>query len=1275
LGGFRLQDGAGAEIKIGPRKGRALLAYLALRAGETQSRETLAALLWEEADGDLARTSLRQALAAVRKCLPDSAQAALRTDGESVAIDPAVLDIDVTSFQRAVAAGTRTALQEAAAHYRGDLLNGFDIRSPAFDEWVSSERAALRRQACEALQKLTSLCAASEDVNGALTAATRLVALEPLNEAAHRAVMEQQARRNAYAEALRQYRVCRETLERELGVAPEPATEALYRDIMRRRRVGAEEPVDGEPQRAVDETSTSSSRREARPELRDVTILVARLPGLLELEATADPEEAQIVGTAFEERVRRAIHELGGRTDRRVTANVLAVFGAPAAQGNELERAARAALLLRDICAREPWPVRSDLQVQIGLAQGQVLCGPDVFPITGRPAHLAHTLAAAAAPGEILMSAELHESLGDRVRGQRVATQVDAAAAWALHALETTADTRPFVGRRPELAMILAALDRCKASKHGRAIVIRGEAGIGKTRLVDALKSAARAQGVAIHTAQVFDFGQSPGRRPITILALSLLGLSADAAAAEKVAAVRRVNAAARGAVEQAIFLSDLIDAPLDTELAALEQAMDIATRQRGRALALAHIIESAARTAQLLVVEDVHWADNDELARLGEIAAVVINCPILFVMTTRIEGDPIGISWRARARGCPVTTVELAPLADDEAHELAAHFPQIAPEVVQACVRRSEGHPLFLDQLLRAASSGQAALPGSVRMLVLARADRLSAQDHRALQASAVLGHRTALAALCHVIDESSYDPVALLDSALMRGDGVELEFAHALLRDAIYESTLKSQRREWHRRAAAWFAERDAALHADHLAAAEDERAPAAYLAAARAEQAALRFERALALANKAHAIARESGMLHETTGLLGELLLQLGRTHDALASYRDSLDFALDQPSRGRAWFGVASALRIMDRHEEALEALDQAEAALGEMADARTKARIYSLRGNLCFPLGRLDACLRAHEQAYAHAARAQSPPDIARALGGLGDAYYQRGHMITARGHFVNCTLEASEHGLAGVLLANLPMVAITQVYCGEVLAAQANFEESLELARRIGDLRGELLVHLGWGANLLLQMQTTASRARADRALELAQQLGARRFEAELWGLIAQLLLAEGERDTALSYASDGLKIARESGMSYCGPILLAVVARSTDNAAQRAAMLAEGETLLAAGCVSHSYLEFYNQAIEVSLQERMWPDVRRYATALESYTAAEPLPWAQLLISRARVLVDVGEGSTTAQTQATLAQLCKDCERMNMRLLLPALANALAGLKPGLQR
>jgi DNA-binding SARP family transcriptional activator len=1276
LGGFRVHDIDGREIRIASRKGRALLAYLAVRAGERQARDRLAALLWEDADEELARTSLRQALASLRKSLPESAHAVLCTDTDSVALDVSLVTLDLDELRRALNSGSTTDVSTILQHYRGELLEGLDPRSTAFEEWLSHERLILRRQVTQALQGLTAVCRANDDIDGALAACTRLVSLEPLNEAAHRTLMELHAKRNAYAEALRQYRICRDALRRELDVAPEPATEALYRELMRRRRAGAPasepEPLEDA---AAPQTSTSppTQGRDNRPALRDAVVSVARLENLLELEANADPEESLAVAQQFHALVQDTARAFGGVIDRRAGANILCVFGVPTAYGNEAERAARAALALRAAFARQRWPSHPELKLHIGIAQGQVLPSADIFPLTGKPTHVAHSLAAHAQDDQILIDEEVRQALGDRIEVQSAAIQasstLDPSSAWILKAFASdTRAERPFVGRRPELAMILAVLDRCMSSKHGRAIVVRGEAGIGKTRLVDTVCASAIERGVAVHRAQVFDFGQSPRRRPITALALSLCGVAEDAPPQERAAAVQRIAATLQSTVDQVVFMSDLIDAPLTSQLSALERAMDAQTRQRGRTLALTRLIELGAhRSPMLILVEDVHWAEADELARLGEIAAVVANCPILLVITTRPEGDPISATWRARARGCPVTTVDLAPLADDEARELAAHYPKLPTETIEACIRRAEGYPLFLDQLLRAASAGHDSLPGSVRSLVIARADRLSAHDHRALQAAAILGHRCDTNALHAVLDDATYEPCNLVESGLLRADGTDLQFAHALFRDAIYESILKSQRRELHLRAAEWFRSRDLALHADHLAAAAHEDAAAAYAEAARAEQAALRFERAHALASKANAFAREPLLLHQTSCLLGELSLQLGRTHDALTAYREALDFAIDQAGRGAAYFGIASALRIMDRHEEALEALDRAEQALGQQIEPQMKARLYSLRGNLCFPLGRVDACLQAHEEARRYAEEAGTPLELARALGGMGDAWYQRGRIVSAHRYFQRCVEEARRHELASVLLAYLPMLCVTHHFSCELREATGVYEEGFELVRRVGDRRGELLMHLVAASTLLMRGAYEDCRRHAELAIRFSQRVGARRFHAEALGLIARTYLNEGHLGEALRHAELGLSIARESGMSYCGPTLLSALARATDDPKRHTAALREGEALLKDGSVSHSYFEFYDNAVEVSLDKQMCSEARRYTHALRQYTQEEPVPWTELVIERATLLVDIGEGNATAATMERLEALLARCKQLDANSMVPRIERTIA--------
>jgi tetratricopeptide (TPR) repeat protein len=306
-------------------------------------------------------------------------------------------------------------------------------------------------------------------------------------------------------------------------------------------------------------------------------------------------------------------------------------------------------------------------------------------------------------------------------------------------------------------------------------------------------------------------------------------------------------------------------------------------------------------------------------------------------------------------------------------------------------------------------------------------------------------------------------------------------------------------------------------------------------------------------------------------------------------------------------------------------------------------------------------------MQAHEQAHRFALEAQSHLEIARALSGLGDAYYQRGRIVTARERFARCVQEARDHDLVSVLLSNLPMLAITHTYCGEPAASSESCREGLDLARRVGDLRGELLVNLVLASGCLIQAQLDDCRRHARQALQLAKQLGARRFEAECLGILANTMIGEDPAQ-ALQQSKEALALGRETGMSYCGPMLLSIVARLTSSPTERAKALAEGDELLAAGCVSHSYFEFYGNAIEAGLKERDWASVRHYAGRLETYTSAEPLPWTNNQIKRARLLADVGETGMSKPTRASLEALRTECQRMNAGTPLAAIEMALFG-------
>src|SRR5215471_16088510 len=235
LGGFQVRV-AGRVVDVLGRKERALLAVLGMPPGEPRSREKLAALLWSDRSDKQARDSLKQALLRLRKSFGSLHPLPMVTDRASVTLDRADIGVDVEEFEQLVAKGTPDGLARAMELYRGDLLEGLDIRDPAFEEWLLFERQRLRQQARDALAKLLDHYMADATRDQASMAARRLLALDPLNEIAHRALMQIYVQQGQTALALKQYHLCRDALRDELGVEPEAETQRLYQSIQEKRR-------------------------------------------------------------------------------------------------------------------------------------------------------------------------------------------------------------------------------------------------------------------------------------------------------------------------------------------------------------------------------------------------------------------------------------------------------------------------------------------------------------------------------------------------------------------------------------------------------------------------------------------------------------------------------------------------------------------------------------------------------------------------------------------------------------------------------------------------------------------------------------------------------------------------------------------------------------------------------------------------------------------------------------------------------------------------------
>jgi hypothetical protein len=165
----------------------------------------------------------------------------------------------------------------------------------------------------------------------------------------------------------------------------------------------------------------------------------------------------------------------------------------------------------------------------------------------------------------------------------------------------------------------------------------------------------------------------------------------------------------------------------------------------------------------------------------------------------------------------------------------------------------------------------------------------------------------------------------------------------------------------------------------------------------------------------------------------------------------------------------------------------------------------------------------------------------------------------------------------------------------------------------------------------------------------------------------------AEILRAEGRQTEALASIRQALEITRETGMAFLGPAILGGLARITPDREERLAALAEAEQLLAAGSISHNYLWFYSEAIDVALEQRDWSEADRYAEALGGYTRREALPYIDVVVARANALAALGRGRRDLETVEALRQVRGRAEEIGWRSIIPDLDAALAAASPPL--
>jgi hypothetical protein len=236
------------------------------------------------------------------------------------------------------------------------------------------------------------------------------------------------------------------------------------------------------------------------------------------------------------------------------------------------------------------------------------------------------------------------------------------------------------------------------------------------------------------------------------------------------------------------------------------------------------------------------------------------------------------------------------------------------------------------------------------------------------------------------------------------------------------------------------------------------------------------------------------------------------------------------------------------------------------------------------------------------------------------------------------------------------------MVAHTQVYLNDFSNALATTQTAVQLAARVGHFRAEIIAHHAACNVFRTTGEFRRAKMHAERALILARQLGAKRFEAVCFNDLAMVARADASSAEAMDLLHRALAISRETGLSFLGPWILGHLAVTTEDPVESLAALTEGEEILRKGAVGHNHLWFFRYAIDASLHSQDWDGAERYSAALEDFTLPEPLPWANFFVRYGRAVGQHGRCRLGQETTSKLAGVLAEAERLGIGPALGAL-------------
>ena len=593
-------------------------------------------------------------------------------------------------------------------------------------------------------------------------------------------------------------------------------------------------------------------------EYKQVTVLFADVVGSMDIAAAVGAEPLREIMAELSDRCAAVVQRYGSTVAQWTGDGIMAVFGAPVTLEDHAIRACLAALGLQEEAARLAVEVRGrdgvDLRLRVGLNSGQVIAGEMGsgqfgYRAVGEQVGMAQRMESAAPPGGVMLSASTAQlvegaaSLGEpesvRIKGAVAPVPVRRLLGMADGPRGGGRVESNLVGRRWEMAAFDGLLGRA-IDGHGAVVDVVGPAGIGKSRLLREVSAMAGARGVDVFTA----FCEShTSDIPFRVVA-GLLQAATGVRGLDDPAARARVRAQLPAAdPEDVLLLEDLLGiADPDVTLAKVDP-----DARRRRLTALVNAATLARKAPAVYVIEDLHWIDKVSESLVAEFVAVVPQTHSLVLISYRPE-------YRGALSQVPGSQgIALAPLSDSDTAALVAQL--LGPDrsvggVANMIAERAAGNPFFVEEMVRdlaergvlsgargnyvcRADHADAAVPATLQATIAARIDRLDLTAKQTLNAAAVIGLRFTAEQLAMLDGDAELGELiaAELVDQVRFTPYAEYAFHHPLIRTVAYETQLKSDRVELHRRLATAIEQRhpdsleeNAALIAEHFEAADD-------------------------------------------------------------------------------------------------------------------------------------------------------------------------------------------------------------------------------------------------------------------------------------------------------------------------------------------------------------------------------------------------------------------------------------------------------------------